>query len=252
MRAVIQRAASASVTLKATGERRAIGPGLVTLLGIAHGDTPADAKWLAEKLVGLRVFEDAEGKMNRALSDLAGEGGGAMLIVSQFTLSGTRGRGGGRRSSARPRRTSRCRCMRRSFRRCGLGRDRADGRVRGGHDRGDRQRRAGDAYRGLAATRRGTGVPAMTDEVVALHPDALDGQRHPARHRPGEAGGEGVGLTGEQGGGQGDAPDLGVGGREAQAQRGVGGQAAVDLDVPPVPLKGDGGPQDEIGGFTGG
>ena len=86
MRAVIQRAASASVTLRATGERRAIGPGLVTLLGIAHGDTPADAKWLAEKLVGLRVFEDAEGKMNRALSDL--DGGGAMLIVSQFTLYG--------------------------------------------------------------------------------------------------------------------------------------------------------------------
>ena len=88
MRAVIQRATSASVTLKATGKRRAIGPGLVTLLGIAHGDTPSDAKWLAEKLVGLRVFEDGEGKMNRALSDLAGEGGGAMLIVSQFTLYG--------------------------------------------------------------------------------------------------------------------------------------------------------------------
>ena len=86
MKAVIQRAAAASVTLRATGERRAIGPGLVTLLGVAHGDTEADAKWLAEKLVGLRVFEDADGKMNRALSDV--EGGGEMLIVSQFTLLG--------------------------------------------------------------------------------------------------------------------------------------------------------------------
>ena len=86
MKAVIQRAVSASVTLKATGERRTIGPGLMTLLGIAHGDTEADARWLAEKLVGLRVFEDAEGKMNRALSDL--DNGGAMLIVSQFTLLG--------------------------------------------------------------------------------------------------------------------------------------------------------------------
>ena len=86
MKAVIQRAAAASVTLKAMGERRAIGPGLVTLLGVAQGDTGADAEWLAEKLVGLRVFEDAEGKMNRALSELGG--GGAMLIVSQFTLLG--------------------------------------------------------------------------------------------------------------------------------------------------------------------
>ncbi len=86
MKAVIQRTVAASVTLKATGERRAIGPGLVTLLGVAHGDTEADAKWLAEKLVGLRVFEDADGKMNRALSDM--DGGGEMLIVSQFTLLG--------------------------------------------------------------------------------------------------------------------------------------------------------------------
>jgi len=84
MRAVIQRAARASVTLKATGERREIGPGMVTLLGVALGDTEADVAWLAEKLAGLRVFEDADGKMNLSLL----ETGGAMLIVSQFTLLG--------------------------------------------------------------------------------------------------------------------------------------------------------------------
>lgn len=85
MRAVIQRAARASVTLKGTGERREIGAGMMTLLGIAPGDSLADADWLAEKLVGLRVFEDDDGKMNRSLLDIEN---GAMLIVSQFTLLG--------------------------------------------------------------------------------------------------------------------------------------------------------------------
>ncbi len=90
MRAVIQRAARASVTLKETGERREIGVGLMTLLGIAPGDTLADVEWLAEKLVGLRVFEDDDGKMNRSLLDIEN---GAMLIVSQFTLLGDVRRG---------------------------------------------------------------------------------------------------------------------------------------------------------------
>lgn len=84
MRAVIQRAVRASVTLKETGERREIGPGLMTLLGVAPRDTYADAEWVAEKLAGLRVFEDNEGKMNQSLRDIGGE----MLIVSQFTLFG--------------------------------------------------------------------------------------------------------------------------------------------------------------------
>ena len=84
MKAVIQRAARASVTLKVSGERREIGPGLMTLLGVAPGDTAADAEWLAEKLTGLRVFEDADGRMNLSLL----ETGGAMLVVSQFTLLG--------------------------------------------------------------------------------------------------------------------------------------------------------------------
>lgn len=85
MRTVIQRALRASVTIQETGERRAIGPGLLVLIGVGLGDTPADADFMAEKLVNLRVFEDEAGKMNRALSDLDG---GAMLIVSQFTLLG--------------------------------------------------------------------------------------------------------------------------------------------------------------------
>jgi D-tyrosyl-tRNA(Tyr) deacylase len=85
MRAVIQRAAWASVTLKETGERREIGPGLLVLLGVAPDDTTADAEWLVEKLVGLRVFEDEDGKMNKALAEIDS---GAMLIVSQFTLYG--------------------------------------------------------------------------------------------------------------------------------------------------------------------
>lgn len=84
MKAVIQRVISASVRLKATGETREIGAGMVTLLGVEPGDTRTEAEWLAEKLVGLRVFEDADGKMNLSLLDT----NGAMLIVSQFTLLG--------------------------------------------------------------------------------------------------------------------------------------------------------------------
>lgn len=84
MRAVIQRVRAASVTLKETGERRDIGPGMVALLGIATGDGEREADWLAEKLIGLRIFEDDAGKMNVSLA----ETGGAMLIVSQFTLLG--------------------------------------------------------------------------------------------------------------------------------------------------------------------
>ena len=61
-----------------------IGPGMVVLLGVARGDTETDAEKLAEKIGGLRIFEDGEGKMNRSLAEV----GGAMLIVSQFTLLG--------------------------------------------------------------------------------------------------------------------------------------------------------------------
>ena len=83
MRAVVQRVSRASVKVKAefTGK---IGEGLVVLLGVAQDDTEADANYLAEKVAGLRIFEDAEGKMNRSLTDA----GGAVLVVSQFTLFG--------------------------------------------------------------------------------------------------------------------------------------------------------------------
>lgn len=83
MRAVIQRVSSASVTVEArtVGE---IGRGYLILLGVETGDTDKDAMWLAEKIAGLRLFEDEAGKMNLDLSQV----GGAVLVVSQFTLLG--------------------------------------------------------------------------------------------------------------------------------------------------------------------
>ena len=83
MRAVVQRVSSARVTVEGSvvGE---IGKGLVVLLGITHGDSAEKADWLAEKLVGLRIFEDDAAKMNHSLDEV----GGAMLVVSQFTLYG--------------------------------------------------------------------------------------------------------------------------------------------------------------------
>ena len=83
MRAVIQRVSRASVSVD--GEVvGSIGRGLLVLLGIARGDDEADGRWLADKLLKLRVFEDAEGRMNRTVSDAGGE----ILVVSQFTLYG--------------------------------------------------------------------------------------------------------------------------------------------------------------------
>lgn len=83
MRLVVQRVTSASVTVH--GEIvGAIGAGLLILVGVTHSDTPAEADWLANKAANLRIFEDADGKMNRSLLDT----GGAALVVSQFTLYG--------------------------------------------------------------------------------------------------------------------------------------------------------------------
>ena len=88
MRACIQRVAEAHVTIGGAETGR-IGRGLVVLLGVGQNDTEADVEWLAEKIVGLRVFEDDAGKMNRSLSEV----GGAMLVISQFTLYGDSCRG---------------------------------------------------------------------------------------------------------------------------------------------------------------
>ena len=83
MRAVIQRVDQASVTVgqEVTGQ---IATGLLVLLGVGKQDGPKQVAWMADKLVGLRVFEDEAGKMNLSLADV----GGAMLVVSQFTLFG--------------------------------------------------------------------------------------------------------------------------------------------------------------------
>ncbi|MFE4711404.1 MULTISPECIES: D-aminoacyl-tRNA deacylase [Paenibacillus] len=83
MRVVVQRCKEAKVTVngEVTG---AIGEGLMLLVGVTHGDTEKDAAYLAEKIAGLRIFEDEAGKMNFSVTDT----GGAILSVSQFTLYG--------------------------------------------------------------------------------------------------------------------------------------------------------------------
>ncbi|MEX0611392.1 MAG: D-aminoacyl-tRNA deacylase, partial [Pirellulales bacterium] len=86
--ACIQRVSEAQVTVDDAVIGR-ISRGLVVLLGVGAADTNEDANWLAEKIVGLRIFEDDAGKMNRSLA----ESGGAMLVVSQFTLYGDCRRG---------------------------------------------------------------------------------------------------------------------------------------------------------------
>jgi D-tyrosyl-tRNA(Tyr) deacylase len=92
MRAVVQRVSRARVTVggevesETTGE---IGLGLLVLLGVGAGDTRADADYLAGKTIGLRIFDDAGGKMNLSVAEV----GGAVLVVSQFTLYGDARRG---------------------------------------------------------------------------------------------------------------------------------------------------------------
>lgn len=83
MRACVQRVSDAQVSVAGEVCGR-IGTGLVVLLGIAVDDTADDARALAEKIAGLRIFDDEQGKMNLALAEV----GGAMLVVSQFTLLG--------------------------------------------------------------------------------------------------------------------------------------------------------------------
>jgi D-tyrosyl-tRNA(Tyr) deacylase len=88
MRVVLQRVSKASVAIdgRVAG---AIGQGFCLLVGFTHGDTPAQVDWMAEKVAGLRLFSDAAGKMNLGLQEV----GGAVLVVSQFTLYGDAGKG---------------------------------------------------------------------------------------------------------------------------------------------------------------
>lgn len=88
MRVILQRVSFASVTISG----RVVGKiekGFLLLVGWTHGDTPAQNAWMAEKIAGLRLFADAEEKMNLALADV----GGAVLVVSQFTLYGNADKG---------------------------------------------------------------------------------------------------------------------------------------------------------------
>jgi D-tyrosyl-tRNA(Tyr) deacylase len=83
MRCLVQRVSQASVTVdgQIVG---AIDHGLLVLVGVGHADADRDVVWMADKLVGLRIFDDTEGKMNLSVQDVAG----AILVVSQFTLWG--------------------------------------------------------------------------------------------------------------------------------------------------------------------
>ena len=83
MRALVQRAARAAITINGT-PTGTMGAGLVVLLGITHSDSEKDVRYLADKCLGLRIFADENGKMNRSLLDV----GGDLMIVSQFTLYG--------------------------------------------------------------------------------------------------------------------------------------------------------------------
>lgn len=83
MRVVLQRCLEASVAVSGNVVG-AIGPGLMLLVGIGPEDSTKDVEWMCNKVIGLRIFEDSDGKMNRSVMDIEGE----ILVVSQFTLYG--------------------------------------------------------------------------------------------------------------------------------------------------------------------
>ena len=88
MRIVIQRVTEASVTID--GQLHStIGPGMMVLVGVREGDTEDDMRWLAQKTVNLRIFDDEQGVMNRSIIDVGGE----VLAVSQFTLNASTKKG---------------------------------------------------------------------------------------------------------------------------------------------------------------
>lgn len=93
MRVLVQRVSRGEVRIReddgSTRVSGAIGRGFLLLVGFTHGDTEATLAWMAEKVVGLRLFQDAEDKMNLALGDV----NGALLVVSQFTLYGDAAKG---------------------------------------------------------------------------------------------------------------------------------------------------------------
>jgi len=88
VRAVIQRVTSASVSIEGSTVGQ-IGRGILILLGVEKGDVEAQAEWLVEKICVLRMFSDADGKMNLSVQEV----GGALLVVSQFTLAGNCNKG---------------------------------------------------------------------------------------------------------------------------------------------------------------
>jgi len=88
VKAVIQRVLEASVRVDGS-LAGSIGKGILVLIGVEKGDVERDAAWLAEKITGLRIFEDDAGKMNRSVMDVGGE----ILAVSQFTLAGNCAKG---------------------------------------------------------------------------------------------------------------------------------------------------------------
>ena len=88
MRVLLQRVSAASVCAEGR-TLGAIGRGFCLLVGFTHGDTAAEVDWMADKVCGLRLFPDADGKMNLALDDV----GGSVMVVSQFTLYGDAAKG---------------------------------------------------------------------------------------------------------------------------------------------------------------
>ena len=89
MRAVVQRVKFASVTIHEQNYHQKIGKGLLILLGIKTGDTLTDVNFVADKSANLRIFEDAEDKMNKSVKDVDGE----VMVISQFTLYGETAKG---------------------------------------------------------------------------------------------------------------------------------------------------------------